>query len=150
MACRTLAHNFSGLPMLLAAASILIALMVTSVRAASAPRTQSSVPLKVGVRIEPPFVSKLPNGYGGLAIELWEQIAFSQGWQTKYIEAASFPELLDLVRRGTIDIAVGDLTITIQRLKLFDFSQPYFDSGLQIMIESHRHTGLRALIRGMH
>jgi polar amino acid transport system substrate-binding protein len=100
--------------------------------------------------MEPPFVSKLPNGYGGLAIELWEQIAFSQGWQFKYIEAASFPELLDLVRRGTIDIAVGDLTITIQRLKLFDFSQPYFDSGLQIMIESHRHTGLRALIRGMH
>src|SRR5277367_4289553 len=98
MACRTLAHNFSGLPKLLAAASILIALMVTSVRAASAPRTQSSVPpLKVGVCIEPPFVSKLPNGYGGLAIELWEQIAFSQGWQTKYIEAASFPELLDMV-----------------------------------------------------
>jgi polar amino acid transport system substrate-binding protein len=150
MACRTLADIFSGLLRSLAAASILIALMVTSVTAASAPRPQSSMPLKVGVCMEPPFVSKLPNGYGGLAIELWEQIAFSQGWQTKYIEAASFPELLDMVHQGTVDIAIGDLTITSQRLKAIDFSQPYFDSGLQIMVGSHRHSGLRGLVSGMY
>jgi polar amino acid transport system substrate-binding protein len=100
--------------------------------------------------MEPPFVSKLAGGYGGLAIELWEQIAFSQGWQSKYIEVSSFPELMDMVSKGTIDIAVGDLSITSQRLKLMDFSQPYFDSGLQIMVDSHRHTGLRALLRGMY
>jgi polar amino acid transport system substrate-binding protein len=134
----------------LSATAILIALLVTSGRAASAPQPQSSAPLRVGVCVEPPFVSKVADGYGGLAIEVWEQIAFSQGWKSKYIEASSFPELLDMVNKGTIDIAVGDLTITSQRLKLFDFSQPYFDSGLQIMIDSRRHTELRALLTGMY
>jgi hypothetical protein len=104
MACRAFANYFSGPLRSLAAASILIALLVTSATAASAPRTQSYAALKVGVCIEPPFVSKLPNGFGGLAIELWEPIAFSHGWQTKHIEAASFPELLDMVHQGTVDM----------------------------------------------
>jgi ABC-type amino acid transport substrate-binding protein len=45
---------------------------------------------------------------------------------------------------------VGDLTITSQRLMLVDFSQPYFDSGLQVIIESRRHSGLRGLLSGMY
>jgi ABC-type amino acid transport substrate-binding protein len=113
-------------------------------------QSQSPAPLRVGVCVEPPFVSKLADGYGGLAIELWEQIASSQGWQFKYIEVPSFSELMDMVHKGTIDIAVGDLTINSQRLKRVDFSQPYFDSGLQIVTDSRRHTGLRALLRGIY
>jgi polar amino acid transport system substrate-binding protein len=133
----------------LAALAILIALIGASPLALSAPAPQNLAPLRVGVCVEPPFVSKLANGWGGLSIELWEALAFSQGWQFKYVEAATFPELIDLVHKGAVDVAVGDLTVTSQRLELVDFSQPYFDSGLQVMIDARRHTGLRALLKGM-
>jgi polar amino acid transport system substrate-binding protein len=133
----------------LPAAAILIALLVASVRAGSVPQPQGRAPLIVGVCVEAPFVSKRADGYGGLAIELWEQIASSQGWQFKYVEAPSFPGLLDLVHKGAVDVAVADISITSQRLTLVDFSQPYFDSGLQIMIDGRRHGGLIALLRGM-
>lgn len=108
-----------------------------------------SQPLKVAVYVQPPFVTKTANGYGGFAVELWESIARDAGWKWNYLEVPTLVELLDLVANGKADVAVTDLSITSDRLKRMDFTLPYFDAGLQIMINSNRPIAVRNLWQGL-
>jgi polar amino acid transport system substrate-binding protein len=116
----------------------------TSTPAASPART-----VKVGPYFEAPFVMKTKSGNGGYAIDLWNQIAASQEWQSEYVTANTVPELIAMTRDGKIDIAVTDMFITADRVKQIDFSHPYFDSGLQIMIDEDRHPGMLDLLNGL-
>ncbi|XP_057416113.1 glutamate receptor 3.6-like [Lotus japonicus] len=42
-------------------------------------------------------------------------------------------ELVRLITAGVFDAAVGDITITTERTKLVDFTQPYIESGLVVV-----------------
>ena len=106
--------------------------------------------LKVAVYVDPPFVAKGSNGFGGFAIELWEAIAAAKGWKIEYVEARTIPELIDMVSKGQADVGVTDLFITSKRLKKVDFSQPYFQAGLQVMVNSNRGTGFGELFSGLY
>jgi polar amino acid transport system substrate-binding protein len=130
---------------------ILIAIMLGTHAWAdtSTPATTPAKTLKVGLYFEAPFVMKTKSGYGGYAIELWDQIAASQGWQSYYVVANTVPELIAMTREGKVDIAVTDMFITADRIKQVDFSHPYFDSGLQIMIDENRHPGMLDLLNGL-
>jgi ABC-type amino acid transport substrate-binding protein len=82
-------------------------------------------------------------------VELWDEIAASQGWQSEYVPVNTVPELITMTREGKVDIAVTDMFITADRIKQIDFSHPYFDSGLQIMIDEDRHPGMLDLLNGL-
>lgn len=128
---------------------LLVVLIGDAARAAS-PAPKSPTQLKAAVYVDPPFVTRSAEGYGGFAIELWEKIASRNGWRVQYLEAHTLPELITMVSEGKADVGVTDLFITSKRLKQVDFSQPYFDSGLQVMIDTSRTTaGLADLIRGL-
>lgn len=115
----------------------------------STPAASPAKTVKVGLYFEAPFVMKTKTGDGGYAIELWDQIAASQGWQSEYVTANTVPELIAMTRNDKIDIAVTDMFITADRVKQVDFSHPYFDSGLQIMIDEDRHPGMLDLLNGL-
>lgn len=106
-------------------------------------------PIRTAVYVDPPFVSKADGGFGGFAIELWEKIAASEGWKVEYTEVHTLPELIDTVSNGRADVGVTDLFITSKRLNLIDYSQPYFDSGLQVMIDANRRSDLDGLLEGL-
>jgi ABC-type amino acid transport substrate-binding protein len=55
-----------------------------------------------------------------------------------------------MVSEGQAQVGVTDLFITSSRLKKIDFSQPYFESGLQVMVNSNRGAGLAELFRGLY
>ncbi|MCH97246.1 glutamate receptor 3.2, partial [Trifolium medium] len=42
-------------------------------------------------------------------------------------------ELLRLITAGVFDAAVGDITITTERTRMVDFTQPYIESGLVVV-----------------
>lgn len=107
-------------------------------------------PLRVAVYVDPPFVARTSTGFGGFAIELWETIAAANGWKIEYVEAKTLPELINMVSEGQAQVGVTDLFITSNRLKKIDFSQPYFESGLQVMVNSNRRAGLAELFRGLY
>jgi len=107
-------------------------------------------PLGVVVYVDPPFVARTSTGFGGFAIELWETIAAANGWKIEYVEAGTLPELIDMVSEGQAQVGVTDLFITSGRLKRIDFSQPHFESGLQVMVSSNRGAGLAELFRGLY
>jgi len=95
-------------------------------------------PLNVALYLEPPFVTKTADGYGGFCVELWEGLANKAGWKWTYVEVPDLNALINSVATGKADIAITNISITKERLELADFTLPYFDTGYQIMIDSKR------------
>ena len=89
------------------------------------------------------------NGLGGFAVDLWSKIASTLGWNCDYQQISSIPELLDKLNKGELDVGVTDLSITSERLRLVDFTQPYLDAGLQVMVNEKHRGGFVELIRGL-
>lgn len=91
-------------------------------------------PLKVGIAAVPPFVMQTDDGrWEGLSIDLWQQVAEGIGQEFEWVPM-DFQNLLDAVENGDIDVAVGALTMTADREVRFDFSAPFFQTGLSIAV----------------
>jgi polar amino acid transport system substrate-binding protein len=103
-------------------------------------------PIKAAVYIAPPFIMKSADGYTGFTWELWQQIAGDLKLTYDVQQVDSVAQLLQLVREKRVDVAVANLSITAARFETMDFTQPYFDAGLRIMIDEDRHAGLGSLI----
>jgi polar amino acid transport system substrate-binding protein len=84
-----------------------------------------------------PFVMVQDNTRTGFTIELWEEIAKREGWSTKYVEAETVTAQLKDVAERRADVAAGAISITAERMKAFDFSQPMLAAGLQILVPKH-------------
>jgi polar amino acid transport system substrate-binding protein len=91
-------------------------------------------PIRVVTRLLPPFVMRESDELTGFSIDLWRAIARKMGRQSTFVEAGSLLELLDTIRKEQADTAIAAISITSERERSFDFSQPMFESGLQIMI----------------
>jgi polar amino acid transport system substrate-binding protein len=88
-----------------------------------------------------PFAMKSSDQWTGFTVDLWEQVAARLHWTTKYIEVNGLVSQLNAVETGAADVAVGPISITADREKRFDFSQPILDTGLQIMAARTHGTG---------
>ena len=98
------------------------------------PVEAASVPLIVGVKEAPPFATKDDRGsWEGISIELWNRIAEMNGFSCEFREM-EFEELLDAVAREEVDAGVSAITVTSAREEAFDFTQPFFLSGLGIAV----------------
>jgi polar amino acid transport system substrate-binding protein len=98
---------------------------------------QSTGPaLNVANRVIPPFVIKQDSGYDGFSVDLWTAIASEMGRDFKWVEVANVREILGAVETGKADLAIAAISITSEREQKFDFSQPMFESGLQILVPS--------------
>lgn len=107
-------------------------------------------PLRVAVHVSPPFVTPTTTGYTGYAIELWENVATALNLRFNYKRYDTVPELLQSLVSGQSDIVVTNLTITHGRLRQMDFTQPWFDSGLRVMVREARGTGTHELLSTLH
>ena len=96
---------------------------------ASAPTRE----IRVITRQITPFVLKDSDGYKGFSIELWQAIAKELGRPYHFVEKNNIREILAGVKAGEADAAIAAISVTSQRELDFDFSQPMFESGLQIL-----------------
>lgn len=97
---------------------------------------QSTDTLKVGLAGSAPFVMSDTSQSGsdrGVAYEIWDDVANIKGWNYTIKNYTSVPEALKAVEQGKINVLVGPVSITSDRIKHVDFSQPYYYSGLAIM-----------------
>ncbi|MDX1558311.1 MAG: transporter substrate-binding domain-containing protein [Marinobacter sp.] len=93
-----------------------------------------STPLKIGITEVPPFVMQTEDGrWEGISIDLWEEVAAGMNREFKWVPM-SFNELLNATENGEIDVAVGALTMTADRESRFDFSHPFYQTGLSIAV----------------
>ena len=90
--------------------------------------------LMVGTREAPPFSMKDNDGkWIGLSIDLWRQIAAELNLTYKFIELDQY-NLLEGLTNGSLDVVVENLTITPERLDRFDFTYPFYTTGLGLAV----------------
>lgn len=122
---RTLAAIFASLFVFLA--------LATMVQPLSA-QTEPPPPLRVVIKPLVPFVfPKTGDSYQGFSIDLWQEIArrMDRNYEYQYVDTVT--DQLDAVEQKRADIAITGISITKSREETIDFSQPYFEAGLQIM-----------------
>ncbi|MBK1873343.1 transporter substrate-binding domain-containing protein [Marinobacter sp. 1-3A] len=106
-------------------------------------------PLKVGITKVPPFVMQTEDGrWEGISIDLWEDIAAGMERDFEWVPM-SFNELLVAVENGDIDVAVGALTMTADREARFDFSHPFYQTGLSIAVPQVPETSLLSSLKAL-
>jgi polar amino acid transport system substrate-binding protein len=127
--------------------ALCLLLSVGSLFAQEMPPTKQ--PIRVGLYVSPPFVIQEKGHFTGMAVELWEVLAEAQGLQSKYQTFPTVRALIDAAANGDIDVAVTNLTITQGRAQRIDFTYPWFDAGLRIMVSEHQGTGFLEVMTGL-
>ena len=80
-----------------------------------------------------PFEFKQGDRYVGFDIDLWAAIAKELGL-TYRLQPMDFNGLIPALQTGNIDVGLAGMTIKPQRQKVVDFSRPYYQAGLKIMV----------------
>jgi polar amino acid transport system substrate-binding protein len=90
----------------------------------------------VGYFVNPPFVIRDAEGaLSGMSIDLWKEISTGLSLSSDYVAFPTIGALLAATQAGQIDIAVSNISITEERAMVVDFTQPWFDGGLRVMVE---------------
>jgi glutamine transport system substrate-binding protein len=80
-----------------------------------------------------PFEFKKDGKYTGFDIELWDAIAKQAG--LKYsLRPMDFNGIIPGLQTRNLDVALAGITIRDDRKKVIDFSDPYYESGLAILV----------------
>lgn len=93
-------------------------------------------PLAINTVERPPFAINDGGHATGFSIDLMNAIAKELGTTARFTFKDSFAEMLNDVETGKVDAAIANISITAAREAVMDFSQPIFESGLQILTHS--------------
>lgn len=105
-----------------------------SAGAAAPADTATRAPLRVAISEVPPFVIHDADGqWRGISVDLWRDIAKQLGYAFQFVPMA-FKEVLPSLEAGRVDVAVGALTMTAEREARFDFTHPFYATGLAIAV----------------
>jgi len=121
--------------LLLAAILLLVGQPALGQQPAWPPEVENPAPLRVATKPYEPFVFLVDGEYTGFSIDLWEKIADEVGLEFEWVGTTSVTELLATIgAQPTADVATAGITITAAREDAFDFSHPFFHTGLQVMV----------------
>lgn len=97
------------------------------------PRLES---LRVATRLVKPFVFEASGNLTGFSVELWNEIAKQINVKTEFVVKPTVKELLASVNAREADLGIAAISITAERELQWDFSQPMFDAGLQVLVSA--------------
>lgn len=111
------------------------------------PQDDKDKKMIVGVKHTPPFIIKEDgNNYKGVSIQLWEETARQMDIQYTYKEY-NLTGLLNALENKEIDICINPLTVTSNRMKKFNFTQPFFISNLCIAVREKKGSDFISFIK---
>ena len=91
--------------------------------------------LIVGTHEAPPFA--MPDGKGGwtgLSIDLWREAADQLGLRYEFRAMPTPDSLIDGIAAGQLDASIAAITVTAARAGKVDFTQPFYNTGLGIVV----------------
>ena len=88
--------------------------------------------LRIALCGSPPFVMR--GAPTGLAIDLWKLLAKRLDLRFEFHRFKSVSSALEAVAAGKMEVAVGPISVTAERARHVDFTQPYFGANLGILI----------------
>lgn len=83
----------------------------------------------------PPFEFEVDGEYTGIDIDLINAIAEDQGFDIEF-NPMDFGGIIPALQAGQLDIAIAGMSITDERKEVVDFSDPYFDAGLTLVVQA--------------
>ncbi|WP_246672721.1 transporter substrate-binding domain-containing protein [Mesorhizobium sp. B2-3-11] len=114
------------------------------------PPDVSSKDISVGVKAAPPFAFKLRDGtWSGLSIDLWQKMAGRLNLRFHYVEVPGVQDQIDGVVSGKFDVAMAAITVTADREKAVDFTQPFFTTGLGIATPLNSQPSWRPILHAL-
>jgi len=126
---------------------ILLCMMSNMLLADTSVKANAS--LKVGIKEAPPFVIKSHDGeWSGISVELWKRIATRNQIHYQF-EERTLKGLLDGVQNGSLQLAIGALTMTPERELVLDFSHPFYSTGLGIAVVTKPGMSFVQIIRNL-
>ena len=102
--------------------------------------------LKVGVALGDPFVIPMNNEFSGIAIDIWKLIADEE--KIKFIFVPMGEHIDDAIAKlaaGQIDILIGPIVPTYERMKLVDFMQPFYLNQIGLVVRTEQVNFFNAL-----
>lgn len=78
------------------------------------------------------------GSWSGMAVELWQRVADQEQLPYVLVPGESAAALLEATRRGELDVAIGCLTMSPERLSNTRFSLPFLESGLGVLTPRNR------------
>jgi len=96
---------------------------------------------QVATRLVKPFVFKEGGQLTGFSIELWQEISRQMNMKSEFLMKPTVQALIKSIETKEADLGIAAISITAERDAEFDFSQPMFDAGLQILIPASGSEG---------
>ena len=94
---------------------------------------ETAVKIRIAIKEFPPFVFKDQKGF---CIDMANSICKKNNLIPVFVYYKTVADVLNAVESGDCDINFSGLTITAEREKRVDFSQPFFDSGLLVAVRA--------------
>ena len=111
---------------------VTVLLLAPTSRVRAAAPVSAPPKLVVAANIYEPFVFLRDGHLVGFDVDLVNLIASLNGWDVRY-ETMTFPEELQRVENGAVDLGVGSIFWTSDRASHFAFTGSYMDSGLVLV-----------------
>ncbi|TYR73417.1 transporter substrate-binding domain-containing protein [Rossellomorea vietnamensis] len=81
----------------------------------------------------PPFEFEEGGEYKGIDIDLINAIAEEEGFEIE-LKPMDFGGIIPAILADQLDVAIAGMSITDERKEKVDFSDPYFDAGLTLVV----------------
>ena len=103
--------------------------------------------LVVGIKAAPPFAYKLEDGtWSGLSVDLWKRIAERLDLTYRWVEVPTVQDQIAGVASGAFDLATAAISVTAERERAIDFTQPFYAAGLGIAVPVSRQPSWRPIL----
>ncbi len=117
-------------------------------RGATAP-SGAPAPLRVVTIATAPFVLPRTDPPLGFSVDLWNEVARRMHVDFTWNIVRDPAQVLAAVQGHDADVAIGAIAVTPESEQRVDFSVPYFDSGLRIMVRAQYETGVLTTLRSI-
>ena len=125
-----------------AAALIAVAALARGGLRLDAAEASSPSSLRVAVTPMSALVDFRDGEPTGVMPEVWNTLAERLGVTTTFVRVDAIGDVLDAVRSGTVDVALGPLAITEERERTIDMTHPVFHSGMRIAVRQTSRSSL--------
>ena len=97
------------------------------------------VPLRVGFSAKSTPCTFFPEGHWqGSFYEAWQEIAANANLPFEIVPIPTFRQLLDAGQAGQVDVAVGCINMTPDRLAKYRFSVPLEEDGISVLLRKEQ------------
>jgi polar amino acid transport system substrate-binding protein len=96
--------------------------------------------LRVGIAGEPPSVMTTAGQPSGITVEYWQELAQEMNLKYKLVAYTTVETSLAALDKGEVDLALGSISITSDRITQYDFTQPISQGNLTVLLPSENPT----------